>query len=202
MGLIRPADVIAERMTPSWMDKLVNFQAAMPPSGPSSPAMPDLESRKLRARLIAEEVAETLSRGLGFDVLIGVGEHPRDGGEKFIDIVEGGSLVPDLVELADGVADATYVLLGTAEAAGIDMEPVFDLVHESNMLKAGGPVRDDGKRLKPEGWAPPDIAGELERQANRRRIDEHYASEQDRGFGCGFGCCGHGIDAVVPDPEC
>ena len=29
------------------------------------------------------------------------------------------------------------------------------------MAKAGGPLREDGKRLKPPGWTPPDIAGVL-----------------------------------------
>lgn len=31
------------------------------------------------------------------------------------------------------------------------------------MLDADGPVREDGKRLKPDGWTPPDIKGVLER---------------------------------------
>ena len=25
------------------------------------------------------------------------------------------------------------------------------------MAKVGGPIREDGKRLKPEGWEPPNI---------------------------------------------
>jgi hypothetical protein len=32
------------------------------------------------------------------------------------------------------------------------------------MAKVGGPVRPDGKKLKPEGWQPPDIAGILRAQ--------------------------------------
>jgi predicted HAD superfamily Cof-like phosphohydrolase len=30
-------------------------------------------------------------------------------------------------------------------------------VQRCNMLKSTGPVRSDGKRLKPEGWEPPRI---------------------------------------------
>ncbi len=37
----------------------------------------------------------------------------------------------------------------------------WDEVHRSNMAKVGGPIRGDGKRLKPEGWTPPDVAGVL-----------------------------------------
>ena len=38
-------------------------------------------------------------------------------------------------------------------------------VHRANMAKAGGPRRhEDGKLLKPVGWSPPDIEGELKKQ--------------------------------------
>jgi len=46
---------------------------------------------------------------------------------------------------------------------GVDLEPIFQRVHASNMTKTGG-VRDDGKILKGEGFVAPDVAGELERQ--------------------------------------
>jgi hypothetical protein len=32
------------------------------------------------------------------------------------------------------------------------------------MAKMSGPVDEHGKKRKPEGWKPPDIAGELRRQ--------------------------------------
>jgi hypothetical protein len=46
----------------------------------------------------------------------------------------------------------------------VDLEPFFAEVHRTNMAKVGGPVRPDGKKLKPEGWQPPDIAGILRAQ--------------------------------------
>ncbi len=70
----------------------------------------------------------------------------------------------DIPEVADGIADAIYVLLGTAISFGIDMDPIWREVHNTNMLKEGGPVREDGKILKPEGWKPPEIKRLLEEQ--------------------------------------
>lgn len=51
-----------------------------------------------------------------------------------------------------------------ARFSGIDLRPVWSEVHAANMRKTTGPVREDGKRLKPEGWQPPDIAGVLRAQ--------------------------------------
>jgi predicted HAD superfamily Cof-like phosphohydrolase len=67
----------------------------------------------------------------------------------------------DLVGAIDGMCDLLCVVYGTALEFGIDLAPFWDEVHRSNMAKAGGPVRDDGKRLKPAGWTPPDIEGVL-----------------------------------------
>lgn len=64
----------------------------------------------------------------------------------------------DLVEAMDGVCDLIYVALGAAVTCGVDLEPLFDEVHRTNMAKVGGPVRQDGKRLKPADWQPPRIA--------------------------------------------
>jgi len=41
----------------------------------------------------------------------------------------------DLVEVADGIADSIVVLVGTARALGIDLTPVWNEVHRSNMAK-------------------------------------------------------------------
>ncbi len=67
----------------------------------------------------------------------------------------------DLVQIAKEAADLIYVTLGMCETYGINMEKVWDEVHESNMKKGGGATRIDGKVLKPNNWTPPDIAGVL-----------------------------------------
>lgn len=50
--------------------------------------------------------------------------------------------------------DAKYV---TARWYGIDLGPLWDEVHRTNMAKVGGKTRADGKILKPDGWQPPRI---------------------------------------------
>lgn len=70
----------------------------------------------------------------------------------------------DLPNAVDGIVDAIYVLLGTAVTFGVDLEPIWNAVHASNMAKVGGAIRDDGKVLKPAGWQPPDIVGLLHEQ--------------------------------------
>lgn len=70
----------------------------------------------------------------------------------------------DLEKIANGIVDSIVVLLGTAITYGIDIRPVWDEVHRTNMLKKGGKIRADGKQLKPEGWEPPNIKDIIEHQ--------------------------------------
>lgn len=77
----------------------------------------------------------------------------------------------DVVKTADAIADILYVTLGTAVVSGIDISPVFDEVHRSNMTKTGGGLRGDGKVVKGENYEPPDIASVIKRQ-----LDENNTS--------------------------
>jgi predicted HAD superfamily Cof-like phosphohydrolase len=70
---------------------------------------------------------------------------------------------PDLVGVLDGLCDLICVTYGTAGECGVDLEPFWDEVHRTNLLKANGPVREDGKQLKPPGWKGPDLASILAR---------------------------------------
>lgn len=102
---------------------------------------PQISRPELRVKLIREEAKETC------------------------DAIEAG----DLPQAIDGICDLLYVAIGTAVEFGIDLEPFFDEVHRTNMLKDGGGKNADGKTLKPPGWMPPDIDGELERQKQNAR---------------------------------
>lgn len=71
----------------------------------------------------------------------------------------------DIAGVADGIADTIYTLIGMALEWGIDLRPVWDEVHRSNMAKTGGGEDSKGKILKPAGWTPPDIVGALKKSA-------------------------------------
>jgi len=70
----------------------------------------------------------------------------------------------DIVEVADGVADMVWVILGLAESMGIDFDSVWNEVKASNMSKVvDGKLmkRPDGKVMKPDGYFRPNIKGVL-----------------------------------------
>lgn len=67
----------------------------------------------------------------------------------------------DVVGIADALADAVYVLYGTAWTFGINLDEVFSEVHRANMSKLGASgqplTRPDGKVLKGPDYEPPDL---------------------------------------------
>ena len=107
----------------------------------AQPTVPDESTRTLRTRLIQEEFDE-LQEAL---------------------------IAKDLPAIAKELADLLYVVYGTAVSCGIDMEPVFQEVHRSNMSKVGGYKRDDGKWVKPPTYSPADV-GTILREQNLKSI--------------------------------
>lgn len=74
----------------------------------------------------------------------------------------------DIVKTADALADLVYTVLGTAVAHGIDLGPVFDEVHRSNMTKEGlDPATRKGG--KGDGYEPPRISDILIEQLLGKR---------------------------------
>jgi len=106
-----------------------------------SPEIPSWERRTLRWEIIYEEMEE-----LRHAMAVGLNR----------------MIKADLIEVADGIADAIYVLIGTALEFGIPLEKVWDEVQRSNMSKLdenGKPIlREDGKVLKGPNFFKPDIA--------------------------------------------
>jgi predicted HAD superfamily Cof-like phosphohydrolase len=124
------------------------------------PATPSDGRVRLRLRLITEEFFEILDA-------CGLDGGPFDGFEvakRRIESAIAGPISVNLPELTDGLADLDYVVEGCRLEFGIDGAPIADAIHTANMAKAAGGVRADGKRLKPPGWVPPDIEGELKKQ--------------------------------------
>ena len=70
----------------------------------------------------------------------------------------------DLIEVADGLADMVWVIMGMCSSCGIDFNKVWEEVRASNMSKFvdGKFVKNEsGKILKPEGYFKPNISKAL-----------------------------------------
>ena len=123
--------------------KVKEFHAKFMGTDPNEPTIPDDSVQTLRLRLIDEETRE------------------------FAEASTGGDLPAAIKELCD----LLYVVLGTATACGVDIEPFFDEVHRSNMCKlwADGTTHRDpyGKVLKPPSYSPANIEGLLARFINQ-----------------------------------
>ena len=119
-----------------WFEDVLDFHKKFGCETNSLPCYPHDKVRYLRADLIREEMEE-LTYMVGCANLTGI---------------------------ADGITDSIYVLIGMAMAYGIDLRPIWDEVHRTNMRKEGGTTRDDGKILKPNGWKPPRIKELLDEQ--------------------------------------
>lgn len=122
---------------------------------PKKPTILTLQDEELRVRLHREEQ------------------------EEFEDAILDG----DIVEAADALADLLYVVYGSADYMGIDIDEVFAEVHRSNMSKKGGKRRADGKQLKPDTYTPPDVEGVLRKQSwlpkDKDRVGEVQMRESE-----------------------
>ena len=71
----------------------------------------------------------------------------------------------DLIELADGLADMVWVIMGMCNSAGINFDKVWEEVKNSNMSKfVNGKFikNEDGKIMKPETYFKPNIKKALD----------------------------------------
>jgi len=174
LGLVRhdlgnlARDLVAEvkRLRTSTMHaQVTEFHKAFGQAIGERPAVPSDDVVRLRVSLIMEEAFEAFEAAYStldsYDAIL----EAKKGAQLLI-----GTLKPsmDLVEFIDACQDLDYVVEGARLTCGVSGEPCAAEVHKSNMAKLGPDgkaiVRADGKRMKPAGWKPPDIAGELRRQ--------------------------------------
>ena len=163
----RCGELLAERRGIRY--QVHEFHLAMNQPVLAKPQVPSEARVRLRLRLIAEEFFElldaVLEQGGGLSLARGFVAKAIDGEQ---DGVGPSRVNVDLPALADACADLDYVVEGTRLEFGINGWPIAVEVHRSNMQKRDASKRDDGKILKPEGWTPPDIEGELEKQGWER----------------------------------
>lgn len=137
-----------------------------------TPQVPSDHRIRLRLRLITEEYFEMLEAiGVRWKTEQQLYLGPK--GSSIIDslfiplnqhIDKAMLLECDLPKFVDALADLDYVIEGSRLEFGVDGVPIACEVHRANMAKFGGTMREDGKYLKPIGWAPPDIEGVLKMQ--------------------------------------
>jgi len=127
------------------------------------PEVPETSVVKLRLRLIAEEFFELLgAAGITKAALMGDDRMNLD--EHIMQLIAGLSPKVDMPEFADALSDLRVVIVGTDAAFGINGDAIDREVMGANMKKLEGKDDEHGKRQKPPGWKPPDIAAELRRQ--------------------------------------
>ena len=145
-------------------EQVREFQSMVERPAPKTPTVPSDDVMRLRLRLITEEFFELLEGALK----PAMAENEWFGLEcaklDVEEVIAGGRFHVDLAGVVDALADLDYVIEGTRQELGVDGAPIAAEVHRANMAKMSGPVDETGKKRKPPGWTPPDIAGELRRQ--------------------------------------
>ncbi len=137
---------------------------------PEAPTIPSDDRVRLRLRLIAEEFFETMRAALNLRLTPDLGGHHLATAERCLALaIERSAVAVDLSALVDGLADLDVVVEGTRLEFGVDGGPIAAEVHRANMDKVGGPVRADGKQLKPGGFTPANVEECLRRQGWRPR---------------------------------
>lgn len=75
-----------------------------------------------------------------------------------------------IADQADAMVDAMYYMYNAASKVGVDLDKVFDEVHQANERKRGPDGkfqrRADGKIVKPPGWTEPDVVSVIKKQMN------------------------------------
>jgi predicted HAD superfamily Cof-like phosphohydrolase len=115
------------------------------------PAIPTVQERILRAQLLLEECVETITKGLGVDIVltddIRKGDrvaHAEPGWEfSCLSIDHSEGVKYDPIETLDGLADVKVIANGTAVQFGLPMDAADYEVWASNMTKldeSGKPI--------------------------------------------------------------
>lgn len=151
--------------TQTLAEQVREFQTMVERPAPKTPQVPSDDVLRLRLCLIAEEFLELVEAFIW----------PLMREKAWVDLeclkVDVAELIAsasfqriDLAAAVDALADLDYVIEGTRQELGVDGAPIAAAVHAANMAKMSGPVDETGKKRKPPGWTPPDIADELRRQ--------------------------------------
>lgn len=91
---------------------------------------------------VAQEQVEVFMEKIGDPITTSPNTGSRDDGMRRFRLMEeelceyrSALLRGDLVNVADALGDLLYTVLGTASHHGIQLEPIFNEIHRSNMTK-------------------------------------------------------------------
>lgn len=96
-----------------------------------------------------------------------------------------GSLIPfvcsedQIAAVADGLGDLCYVIAGSAVAWGLDMGPVLDAIHESNMSKTPNP---NGKAIKGPDFKPVNLQAVIAQSARDFQEEQDLIGPEDYAY--------------------
>jgi predicted HAD superfamily Cof-like phosphohydrolase len=76
----------------------------------------------------------------------------------------------DIAAVQAALSALAALTLDIGEVCGLHLDACFLLVHASNMSKIGGPIRADGKRLKPPTYRPADLGTIFAQAAEGRAV--------------------------------
>jgi predicted HAD superfamily Cof-like phosphohydrolase len=168
-GIPKVVELLRKAHKPTLHEQVLAFHKRFGQSIGEKPHVPDEKTMRFRLSLIAEEFFELLEAA-GFGEYEDASQGPPSDVNYARALVmrsiqNGKFLLPlHLPDFVDALADLAYVMEGTAITMGVNMAPIAEEVQRANLSKVGGARREDGKALKPEGWKPPDIEGELRAQ--------------------------------------
>jgi predicted HAD superfamily Cof-like phosphohydrolase len=135
---------------------MLKAEQALPPT----PTVAVQKTRLLRIKLILEEALE-FADACGVEITLGDGVTLSS--VKDCDFTQ--VKAPDLVLMADALCDLPYVVEGSGSAFGLDLEPLQEEVHRSNMSKFIDGHRDPGgKWIKGPSYSPANLAPIIEDQ--------------------------------------
>ena len=142
-------------MTQTPTQALRAFHTAIGEQPPAHPTLISAQHFAFRRRLLEEEWAEVQAE---LDTVQGLLAEAELTGTDITGPVE--ALAPLVHELTD----LLYVTYGTLVQMGVNADAAFAAIHAANMSKLGGPLRQDGKLLKPKDWQPADMGAVLRGQ--------------------------------------
>lgn len=154
-----------------------------------TPKVPDADQVKFRLKLIAEEFFELLAACEIWPTWHNDGQDEVDAATLVRNCIDKDfcdPVVVNLPEMVDAMCDLDWVVEGTRAVFGVLGAPVLAEVVRANMAKEPSQVAakdahhqsaEPGaiKPVKPPGWVPPDVRGELLKQGWRPTLRDLVA---------------------------